>query len=166
MSMQLSVPTTPWAWALGNVACCLLLVGLVPGGTGRALTAMLLLALATYYAAALENQVAQRWRTLLYSAQHGQWRRFWQNMPLWPVSWCLAFAILLPAYLLWNADPLSNRTQLGPLALMVLLHVLRDCGIYLVFSLRLVSFPLSLFCVAFSIAKPPSRHDILHSDRA
>ena len=136
MSMQLSVPTTPWAWALGNAAGCLLLVGLVPSGTGRALTGMLLLALVTYYAAALESQVAQRWRALLYSAQHGQWRRFWQNMPLWPISWCMAFAVLLPAYLLWNADPLSNRSQLGPLAFMVLLHVLRDCGIYLVFSLR------------------------------
>ena len=136
MSMQLSVPTTPWAWALGNAATGLLLAGLVPTGTGRALTGMLLLALATYYAAALESQVPQRWRALLYSAQHGQWRRFWQNMPLWPISWCMAFAVLLPAYLLWNADPLSNRGQLGPLAFMVLLHVLRDCGIYLVFSLR------------------------------
>lgn len=136
MSMQLSVPTTPWAWVLGNAAACALLLGLVPDTTARVLGAIALLVLATYYAAATENRVAQRWRSVLYSARHGQWRRVWQSLPLWPVSWCMAFAVLLPAYVLWNADPLAARDGLGPLVLMVLLHVLRDCGIHLFFALR------------------------------
>ncbi|MEN5179709.1 hypothetical protein ABE501_08010 [Comamonas testosteroni] len=136
MAMQLSVPTTPWAWALGNAAACVLLLGLVPDNTARVLGAIALLVLATYYAAALENQVAQRWRSVLYNARHGRWRRVLQSLPLWPVSWCMAFAVLLPAYILWNADPLAARDHLGPFVLMVLLHVLRDCGIHLFFALR------------------------------
>ena len=136
MSMQLSVPTTPWAWVLGNVAVCAVAVGLVPDNTARILVVLLLLSLSTYYAAALEGQVAQRWRTLFYSARHGLWRRFWQNMPLWPVSWSLAFIVLLPAYIVWNAQPLATTNQLGPFALMWLMHVLRDCGVYLFFALR------------------------------
>ena len=39
MAMQLSVPTTPWAWALGNAAACLIALGLLPSGTARAITA-------------------------------------------------------------------------------------------------------------------------------
>ena len=136
MAMQLSVPTTPWAWVLGNTALCLLLAGLLPEATARVLAILFLLMLATYYAAVIENQVPQRWRTVLYSLRHGQWRRFWQNLPLWPISWGMAFVVLLPAYILWNADPLAARDQLGPFMLMVLLHVLRDCGVYLFFALR------------------------------
>ena len=136
MAMQLSVPTTPWAWALGNAAACLIALGLLPSGTARAITAILLLMLSTLYAAVLEGQVAQRWRTVIYSLRHGQWRRMWQNMPLWPITWCMGFAVLLPAYVVWNADPLGGRDQLGPFMLMVLLHALRDCGIFLFFALR------------------------------
>lgn len=136
MAMQLSVPTTPWAWALGNAAACMLLLGLVPDNTARVLGAIALLVLATYYAAAMDSQTAQRWRNVFYSARHGQWRRVWQSLPLWPVSWLMAFAVLLPAYILWNADPLAARDRLGPFVLMVLLHVLRDCGIHLFFALR------------------------------
>ncbi len=136
MAMQLSVPTTPWAWALGNAAVCLIVLGLVPGSSTRVLVAIGLLMLSTCYAALLENQVAQRWRTVIYSVRHGQWIRFWQNLPLWPISWCMGFAVLLPAYMVWNADPLGESGPLGPFMLMVLLHVLRDCGIYLFFALR------------------------------
>ena len=136
MAMQLSVPTTPWAWVLGNASLCVVLVGLIPDAHWRVLAAILLLMLATYYIATIESQVAQRWRAVLYSAQRGQWRRLWVNMPLWPISWCMGLAVLLPAYAVWSADPLSHRNALGPFMLMVLLHVLRDCGVYLFFSLR------------------------------
>ncbi len=135
MSVQLSVPTTPWAWVLGSAAAIVLLVGFVPDTEPRVLATICLLMLATYYAAMLENQGAQRWRTVLYSAQHGQWRRMWQNMPLWPISWCMALLVLLPAYVVWNANPLPG-VNLGPVLLLALLHVLRDCGIYLFFALR------------------------------
>ncbi len=136
MAMQLSVPTTPWAWVLGNASLCLLLVGLIPDAHMRVIAALLLLMLSALYIATVEGQVAQRWRAVLYSARRGQWRRLWVNMPLWPISWCMGFAVLLPAYVVWNADPLSYRSALGPFMLMVLLHVLRDCGVYLFFSLR------------------------------
>lgn len=41
MSMQLSVPTTPWAWVLGNAAACALLLDLVPDTTARVLGPLL-----------------------------------------------------------------------------------------------------------------------------
>jgi hypothetical protein len=140
MSKQLMLRTTPWAWVLGTLAFGLIVAGysLNPEIRAMPLLAIALTAvMATYFAVFTEKNNILVWRAVIFHWKNSSFRRFLQDLPLWPVSFALAliFAILYSLVGI-GADASQGGSIVTSIVWMALLHCLRDCGIYLFFAFR------------------------------
>ena len=150
MSTQLMVRTTPWAWFTGCAALGFIFAGFADAPRlGWLFPSMICTALvASYFALFTEKNNALVWRTVLYHARHRAWLRCLQALPLWPVSWLLALLVTLlyTAYAGTGSHIASDTANaalsqkmgkvLPSMMWMLLLHALRDAGIYLFFAWR------------------------------
>lgn len=95
--------------------------------------------LATYAALFTESNNRLVWQAVLYHHAHSPRRRMLQALPLWPVSWAMA-ALFVLLYGVWGIHPAPHQAPhldaWGGVMWLVLLHCLRDCGIYHFFALR------------------------------
>ena len=135
MGKQLLVRNAPWAWLAGVFALGLVLAGFTARAAGLASVWLVLGSVAvaaTYFALFTEPNNRLVWQAVLFHHSKGNTQRMWQALPLWPVSWALAAVMVLLVHL-WPAPvELSMTDAMG----IVLLHCLRDCGIYHFFALR------------------------------
>ena len=147
MSAQLMVRTTPWAWALGCTATGLMVAGFADGPHTRFLWPALVAGtalLATYFALLTEKNNGMVWRAVVFHARQGHYKRMLQTLPLWPVSWLLAmlFALLYTLFTHQSAHDVASarilalHTSACQILWMLVLHALRDAGIYLFFAWR------------------------------
>lgn len=147
MSAQLMVRTTPWAWTLGCTATGLIVAGFANGPQTRFLWPALVASVAwvaTYFALFTEKNNGMVWRAVVFYVQQGSWKRMLQTLPLWPVSWLLAvlFALLYTLFTRLSAHSVASERILAlhisayQVLWMLVLHALRDAGIYLFFAWR------------------------------
>jgi hypothetical protein len=140
MSKQLMLRTTPWAWVLGILA-----LGLIAAGyaLNSQMSAMPLLVIAmtaigsTYFAIFSEKNNLLVWRAVIFHWKNSSAHRFWQELPLWPVS--IALAVIfggLYSFVGTGGDASLTTSTVTSVVWMALLHTLRDCGIYLFFAFR------------------------------
>jgi hypothetical protein len=138
MGRQLMVRATPWAWVVGLAVLGGVLAGFFPRteGLSSVWVVMAVTALAaTYLALFTEPNNRLAWQAVFFHWANGANRRMWQALPLWPVSWTLALAFFA-LYALTLPGEVAYRVDLGGILGLVMLHCLRDCGIYHFFALR------------------------------
>ncbi len=147
MCKQLMVRTIPWAWALGCLAVGLIMAGFVPATvTWHAwpqVCASLCLA-ATYFALFSEKNTRTVWQAISFHARRNAWRRMLQTLPLWPVSLILALMLAIIYTLSGGArhsDDIKHMSLFVSISTpgllwMLLLHTLRNVGIFLFFAWR------------------------------
>lgn len=144
MSQELRVRTTPWAWVafLLFVAVFIAGLGVRPADTlaqqkNVALIAGLIVSLAATYPMLLSDcGGAMAVRRLVLHASRGEWRRLFEELPLWPVTLALAFVFSVLTVVLAGTRPNSNEllraAVLAPVPLFLL--AVRDAAICLFFS--------------------------------
>lgn len=145
MGKQLMLRTTPWAWVLGIVAIGFIVAGYFLNFKIRAIpliTVSVTAIVTTYFAIFTEKNNLLVWRAVIFHYKNSTARRFFQSLPLWPVSFVLAliFATIYSAFGL-GIDSDFTASIATSILWMSLLHCLRDCGIYifLLFATRLVN---------------------------
>lgn len=139
MGKQLMVRAVPWAWGAGVLALGLVVAGFEPRLAGLSSVWLVLAAtalVATYLALFTEANNRLVWQAVFFHVQQENTRRMWQTLPLWPVSWALAALLTL----LFTGTPPTHPAPYAPdlagVLGLVVLHCLRDCGIYHFFALR------------------------------
>jgi hypothetical protein len=140
MSKQLMLRTTPWAWVLGIVAVGLIIAGYALNSKMSAMP-LLVIAMtaigATYFALFTEKNNLLVWRAVVFHAKRSSAHRFWQELPLWPVSFAVAVIFAgFYSFMGKGGDASMTMTTVTSVVWMALLHTLRDCGIYLFFAFR------------------------------
>ncbi len=146
MLTQLMVRTIPWAWVLGCLS-----VGLIAAGfTNYAnesvfwmVSVAIISVIASYFAFFTEKKQTTNWRAVVFYVQQRNYRRMLQSLPLWPVSWLLALVFTLTYTLYIKVAGLSTvgagsfvHSSVSSVLWMLLLHTLRDAGIFLFFAWR------------------------------
>lgn len=133
MMLELGLRTVPWAWLGFSLFLIIYLGGFIPGSSySFYLSALLVCGALTYLGVAVETNDAMRVKRLLTYLAQRNWRRGFEELPIW---W-LTFLLMPPTALVlsWSDHPLrefSLHFHFYPLAIVLL--VLRDCGIYLYF---------------------------------
>lgn len=138
MGKQLMLRATPWAWATGVLGLGVLLAGFLPAPANMASVWLSMAGtalVATYFALFTESNNRLVWQAMLFHRARGATPRMLQALPLWPVSFGLA-AVLVLLFALAPSAMHAGIDKLGGLVTLVLLHCLRDCGIYHFFALR------------------------------
>ena len=136
MAQELKIRTLPWAWLAFSVFLMVYFGGFLPndhfGESFLVLSFGICLTL-TYLAALSEIQEPMRVKRLLTYIEQENWQRTGEELPLWCLSFALAFVFAVPLSLLdlHDVDDM-NDVHVYPLA--ILLIALRDLGIFLYYS--------------------------------
>lgn len=146
MLTQLMVRTIPWAWALGCIILGVILAGFFDYAAASFFWmawVVIIAVIASYFAFFTEKKQAINWRAVVFYAQQKRYKRMLQNLPLWVVSWVLAllFTAIYSVYVsAANLSGFKTETLVyysaRPVLWMLLLHALRDAGIFLFFAWR------------------------------
>lgn len=136
MCNALQVRTLPWAWPVFACVMTMYVGGIVGRGENLFTVATTIAVVMTYLALFTEPTGVVVWRRLRARQQAGDWRGWFEYLPLWPTTLVLAFvaaAIASPSSSAWPDTPMHIRNfGLSPLA--VALMLLRDVCLFLFFA--------------------------------
>jgi len=145
MCQSLAVRTTPWVWGLFLLFVTVYSAGFAVSHAAHGLAPPQALALAgvvwgllfTYLMLFTEPTGPLVLRRVARKIRMEQWRRAWQEVPCWPVTWLFAAlcAIVLAVYgadVTNAAHPGMREWAMTPLPLVLL--AARDAGIFLLFA--------------------------------
>ena len=133
MAEELRIRTMPWAWLAFSVFLMVYLGGFLPDehfGESFLVLAFGICLFLSYLAALSEVQEPMRVKRLLTYIEQENWQRSGEELPLWCLSFALAFVFAVPLSFLDLHD--VDDFHVYPLA--ILLMTLRDIGIFLYYS--------------------------------
>jgi len=144
ISNALQVPTTPWAWPLFSVLLTVYFAGFTDAARETPMLTLgyfgLFIALIMTYATLFSEPVdVLTWSRLRMRQQKGDWRGWFEHLPLWPTTLLLAFGFALMATFS-NTHTFAEQSPFAfflgePLNLALML--LRDACIVVFFSFAL-----------------------------
>ncbi|CAG1021534.1 hypothetical protein DOJK_01060 [Patescibacteria group bacterium] len=135
MEQELRIRTLPWTWLSFAVFLMVYFGGFLPND--HFIESFLVLSFSiclflTYLAALSEVQEPMRVKRLLTYIEQENWRRSGEELPLWCLSFVLAFVFAVPLALLDLHDIEDKDVHIYPLT--ILLMSLRDIGVFLYYS--------------------------------
>lgn len=134
MAQELRIRTLPWVWLAFAVFLIVYAGGFIEGDKFQEYFYTMAFGICltlTYLIAFAEHHEAMRIKRLFTYISQENWLRSAQELPLWCITFILAFLLALPLLFVPNSTDIEHK-HIFPFSILFLL--LRDIGIYLFFS--------------------------------